>query len=613
MAIENLGGANRNRLQKRTTMNLSKRIANHRITRFSFVVGFVIALGVAIGWSRPKAAEDETMKMLGLKSGELTTIDQVSKSEMAITMNGQNYMVDYALFSNRSKQFRLMVQTENGELVEQVAPTVNTIRGTLRGVEGSRVIGCVTEEGCCARIKFPNGEDCFIEPVSQTIDDPALAGVHVVYSQDDLIESAGQCGTLTKVSKAEQQAEQNVAAASVVSALSTTDLQVCELTLDSDFEFFTFFGSVNNTLAQMELIINVMNDQYESEAGIRHTISEVLVRTTSNDPFTESGASDLLEELQLFYRLGLAPRTGDLTHLFTGRNLDGGTVGIAYIGVVCNDTFGFGLSQRLNLLSNRTDVLAHELGHNWSLQHCECPNHTMNAFLTGANDFNDTLTVPNLINFRNSRSCLDSIGPTGSGTSGTSNNDDRTNGISIAGLSFSVTGANFNATTENQEPNLENVGSSVWWSVDADANGSVTIDTFGSDFDTELHVYEFASGGGFNSLNLVEENDDMNGSQSQVTFDVTEGTRYEIRVGGFRSSNSIGAGSEGNIVLNGAFTDPPILLGDVNLDGMVNFFDIPMFIDVVLTNVFQAEADINEDGLVDFDDIAPFIDLVLGS
>ena len=46
---------------------------------------------------------------------------------------------------------------------------------------------------------------------------------------------------------------------------------------------------------------------------------------------------------------------------------------------------------------------------------------------------------------------------------------------------------------------------------------------------------------------------------------------------------------------------------------MVNFFDIPMFIDVVLTNVFQAEADINEDGLVDFDDIAPFIDLVLGS
>ena len=114
-------------------MNVSKHIANRRLMRLSLVMGLVIALGLAVGWSRPKAAEDETMAMLGLKSGELVTIEQVSKSEMAITMNGQDFMIDYALFSNRSKRFRLMVQTESGELVEQVAPTVSTIRGTLRG------------------------------------------------------------------------------------------------------------------------------------------------------------------------------------------------------------------------------------------------------------------------------------------------------------------------------------------------------------------------------------------------------------------------------------------------------------------------------------------------
>ena len=181
-------------------MNLLKRIADRRLTRFSLVVGFVITLGLAVGWSRSKVVEDETMRMLGLVSGELTTIDQISKSEMAITMNGQDYMIDYALFSNRSKQFRLMVQMENGEMVEQVAPTVSTIRGTLRGVEGSRVVGCLTEEGCCARIKLPAGEDCFIEPVSRTLNDPAMAGVHVVYSENDLIASPGRCGTVTNLS-----------------------------------------------------------------------------------------------------------------------------------------------------------------------------------------------------------------------------------------------------------------------------------------------------------------------------------------------------------------------------------------------------------------------------
>ena len=120
-------------------MNLSKQIVNSRLTRFSLVAGLVIALGLAVGWSRPKAADDEMMAALGLKSGELVTIDQVSKSEMAITMNGQDYMIDYALFSNRSKRFRLLVQTESG-LAEQVAPTVSTVRSAWRGVEGLSLI-----------------------------------------------------------------------------------------------------------------------------------------------------------------------------------------------------------------------------------------------------------------------------------------------------------------------------------------------------------------------------------------------------------------------------------------------------------------------------------------
>ena len=56
-----------------------------------------------------------------------------------------------------------------------------------------------------------------------------------------------------------------------------------------------------------------------------------------------------------------------------------------------------------------------------------------------------------------------------------------------------------------------------------------------------------------------------------------------------------------------------ILLGDVNLDGAVNFLDIPPFISLLASGTFQAEADCNESGTVDFQDIPAFIAILSGS
>ena len=55
------------------------------------------------------------------------------------------------------------------------------------------------------------------------------------------------------------------------------------------------------------------------------------------------------------------------------------------------------------------------------------------------------------------------------------------------------------------------------------------------------------------------------------------------------------------------------LLGDVDLNGVVTFFDIPPFLAILLDRSFQFEADIDGDGDVDFFDIAPFIDILFGN
>ena len=54
----------------------------------------------------------------------------------------------------------------------------------------------------------------------------------------------------------------------------------------------------------------------------------------------------------------------------------------------------------------------------------------------------------------------------------------------------------------------------------------------------------------------------------------------------------------------------PALLGDCNLDGVVNFQDIQPFIDVLSSQSFLAQADCNQDGMVNFLDIQPFIDIL---
>ena len=66
--------------------------------------------------------------------------------------------------------------------------------------------------------------------------------------------------------------------------------------------------------------------------------------------------------------------------------------------------------------------------------------------------------------------------------------------------------------------------------------------------------------------------------------------------------------------LNGAAVgESETLIGDVNLDGVVNLLDISPFIDLLLNGGYSAEADINRDGSVNTLDIDPFIEILLGN
>ena len=69
-------------------------------------------------------------------------------------------------------------------------------------------------------------------------------------------------------------------------------------------------------------------------------------------------------------------------------------------------------------------------------------------------------------------------------------------------------------------------------------------------------------------------------------------------------------GSHIYVALASAVSD--VLLGDINMDGTINFLDIAPFVELLTNGGFQASADIDQNGVVNFQDIQPFVDILSG-
>jgi cyclophilin family peptidyl-prolyl cis-trans isomerase/outer membrane protein assembly factor BamB len=133
-------------------------------------------------------------------------------------------------------------------------------------------------------------------------------------------------------------------------------------------------------------------------------------------------------------------------------------------------------------------------------------------------------------------------------------NDDFADRIALFGAKANSTGNNQGATGEAGEPRHGDSPPpqrSVWWKWTAGGDGTATIDTKGSDFDTLLAVY---AGWEVDDLVSITANDDdptaSGGTRvktSLVTFKVKDGVGYSFAVTGF-------AGSVGAIGLNLEFS-----------------------------------------------------------
>ncbi|MHC4920207.1 MAG: zinc-dependent metalloprotease family protein, partial [Planctomycetota bacterium] len=368
-------------------------------------------------------ATQQTERALGLVRSLPVSVGIQPANGRIYAIVESTILLEFSWHSVRSPKYRLLIQQADGSIVQQTPEPVRTLRGHAVGLPGTVIAASLVDRGITARIQTAQGEDYWLQPV------PAGApgagpGRHVLYRAEDVIKSSHTCGADALRLRVAAAPVKPVAVKGAEGSPSSgtrapmeSSHKVAELACDADFEYFTRWGSdVNTVAARIQSVISTMNLQYERDVGISNQITTIVVRTSSSQPYTSTDPVALLNQFRTEWNSNQASVSRDVDQLFTGKNLDGSTIGIAWIGTVCIQSYAYSVVQSdfNGSFASATDLSAHEFGHSWDADHCGgCNGYTMNRFITSANQFHAKRSIPEIVRFRDSRSCLDGSGSSG--------------------------------------------------------------------------------------------------------------------------------------------------------------------------------------------------------
>ena len=138
----------------------------------------------------------------------------------------------------------------------------------------------------------------------------------------------------------------------------------------ADYEFANKFNDPEGAIiARMDIVDGI----FSSQVGVKISLAPLTIIATPTEPFTKTAASELLSQLRSYRGHNSAQMALGVTHLMTGRNMDGDTVGIAYQGSLCNGDTSASLSEGAHSTTMSALIAAHELGHNFNAPHDGVP------------------------------------------------------------------------------------------------------------------------------------------------------------------------------------------------------------------------------------------------
>jgi hypothetical protein len=143
-----------------------------------------------------------------------------------------------------------------------------------------------------------------------------------------------------------------------------------DISVLGDTDFLERYPSESQARDAILVRLNNVDGIFSSQLGVELRVVSVDIggeHTSSLSETTDS--NDLLEELGQLRRQRSALSATGLTHLFTGRELDGDGAGIAYVLGLCSPRYAASLAKTHVSAALDSLITAHEIGHVFGAPH----------------------------------------------------------------------------------------------------------------------------------------------------------------------------------------------------------------------------------------------------
>lgn len=155
--------------------------------------------------------------------------------------------------------------------------------------------------------------------------------------------------------------------------------RIAGIAIETDAQYTSrlFDGDTNASAAYAISLMGAISEIYERDFNVRLEIPFLRVWGDNSDPYDTSG--DPLDQVRAEWTANMGSVDRTLVHYLTGRQ-DTSYGGVAWVSVLCNEEYGYGVSAHLagyfphplvDHHQSNWDVLvaAHELGHNFGTGH----------------------------------------------------------------------------------------------------------------------------------------------------------------------------------------------------------------------------------------------------